>query len=195
MSNVAEFKQLFMKEIETINDLNLKKALNRAAKDAPSYFWEVAASSSGKFHPQCSLGECGLVRHSLLVVKIGLDLLSAEIYVKNTETNRDLLIASALFHDIKKQGDGSGTSTVFDHPNQSESFLRHYLEEAEVLSEHVETICNSIKAHMGKWNKANYAPGIYLKKPKTDFDKLLHTADYIASRKYIQGLEEWSDLY
>jgi len=44
---------------------------------------------------------------------------------------------------------------------------------------------------MGKWTTSDYAPDVVLEKPSTAFQKLVHTADYVAARKYISGLEEW----
>ena len=46
---------------------------------------------------------------------------------------------------------------------------------------------------MGRWNTSKYSKEI-LSTPQTNFQKLIHTADFIASRKYIGGLEEWNNL-
>ena len=36
----------------------------------PEYIWHVGASSTGKYHPAYSLGEGGLMRHQVAVVKL-----------------------------------------------------------------------------------------------------------------------------
>lgn len=35
----------------------------------PEYIWHVGASSTGKYHPAYSLGEGGLMRHQIAVVR------------------------------------------------------------------------------------------------------------------------------
>ena len=35
----------------------------------PEYIWHVGASSTGKYHPAYSLGELGLMRHQIAVVR------------------------------------------------------------------------------------------------------------------------------
>lgn len=182
----------FLKEVNEIKDDNLREACLKMCDEVPTYFWHVPASSSGKYHPSISLGDGGLVRHSIMVCHIGLDLLNAEIFIRDTDINRDLVRVATLFHDILKQGKGDSNHTVFEHPILSADVVKHYLEDAGVDNVSIETICSGIASHMGKWTTSKYNKDIVLEAPKTDFEKLVHTADYIASRKYINGLESWA---
>ena len=59
--------KMFANEIGYIADENLKKFAEKVLEDADDYFFTVPASSSGKYHPQFSLGESGLVRHTRVV--------------------------------------------------------------------------------------------------------------------------------
>ena len=60
----------FKKEIETINYNSLKVFATWCLNQLPDYFYEVAASSTGKYHPSYALGDGGLVRHTIAAVRI-----------------------------------------------------------------------------------------------------------------------------
>lgn len=176
--NTDELKKLFKDEINKIHNYEMKQSCLEMMYFIPDYFWKVPASSSGKYHPKCDLGEGGLVRHSLMVTKVGLDLLRAEIFVRDTKTNEDIVRIACIFHDVIKQGDNEG-HTVFEHPILAAKFLEEHLQIDSVAKD---IIIDAVLSHMGKWNKKD---DIELNRPMTDFEKLVHTADYIASRKYI----------
>lgn len=182
-------KEEFIKEINTIKNEALRKVAMKMVEDAPEYFWTVAASSSGKYHPAISLGEGGLVRHSVMTYKIAIDLLEAEIFIPISDDNRDLVTITALFHDIIKRGSNS-KNTVFEHPILSADFVYEHLKDADIEPVVIDVICKAISRHMGKWTTCSYSK-ITLKAPVTPFEKLIHTADYMASRKYIKGLDQW----
>ena len=50
-------KDEFYKAISKINDTDLREACSKLADGLPAYFWTAPASSSGKYHPMCDLGE------------------------------------------------------------------------------------------------------------------------------------------
>lgn len=185
-------KTLFINEVENIENEKLKNACLSMIDDIPEYFWTVPASSSGKYHPNCDLGEGGLVRHSIMVCRIATDLCEAEIYGRRNQNYKDMAIVAALFHDVMKQGDGTSGHTEFIHPNLGATFVREHLEVSDIDPIIVEIICDGIRSHMGRWRTSQYEPEVLLRGPKTDFEMLIHTADYIASRKYIGGLAEWA---
>lgn len=186
-------KTEFINEVNEIKDETLRAVALKMVEDAPKYFWTVAASSSGKYHPTISLGEGGLVRHSIMTCTIAKDLLNAEIFIPMNDINHDLVIITALFHDIIKRGDNDNTErTVFEHPLLSAEFVRTHLKDADVKNTTISIICDAIEHHMGKWTTCSYSTTV-LTAPQTDFEKLIHTADYMASRKYIKGLEHWKN--
>ena len=180
----------FNEMIEKIQNEKWKLGCKELVKKLPNYFWVVAASSSGKYHPKCDLGTGGLVRHSVMVAINAMDLVTAEIFVEDNIINKDMALIAGLFHDCMKQGNAHSGHTVFDHPILAAEFmaaeLKDYIEEP-----YLSTICGAVRTHMGKWTTSDYAPEITLEKPTTAFQKLVHTADYEAARKYIAGLEEW----
>lgn len=184
----------FNKELNKIQNEQLRNVAETLVNDAPEYFWHNAASSSGKHHPQCDLGEGGLVRHSIMTAIAANDLVISEIFIEDTQHNRDLAIFTGLFHDIIKYGNDQ-PHTDFTHPLLSGIFVRERLENANIDEDTVNVICNAIFSHMGKWTTSVYNPGVTLDVPSTAFQKLIHTADYIVSRKYIGGLDEWGYIF
>lgn len=184
-------RQEFTDEILKIKNDKLREVALEMADNAPTYFWTVASSSSGKYHPAISLGEGGLVRHSIMTCRIALDLLDAEIFIANSDDNKDKVILTALYHDVIKRGNGDNNAhTAFEHPLLSSNFVREYLYKADFDEKFIDEVCNAIAHHMGKWTTSNYSKTILIP-PQNDFEMLIHTADFMASRKYIGGLEEW----
>ena len=191
-------KEAFKAEILKIQNFKLQTVAISIMDKLPDYFWTAPASSSGKYHPKCDLGEGGLVRHSIMVATCADDLVTCEMFVRDNEVNRDIARFAALFHDSwkngKKKEDGTYEDhTVFEHPRIASNFIRKNLEEAFIDSLKIEMICDAIYSHMGKWCTDKYGDAKALSKPRTDFEKLIHLADYMASRKYIAGLEEWNE--
>jgi hypothetical protein len=102
-----------------------------------------------------------------------------------------MAIIASLFHDCMKYGAGNiytpSSHTLFDHPLLAAKFIERHLIEClddnTITNGVILTIVSAVKSHMGKWSTSDRSNAI-LPRPITDFDKLIHTADYIASRKY-----------
>lgn len=152
----------------------------------PEYIWHVGASSTGKYHPAYSLGELGLMRHQIAVVRFLNFFLELEQYNKIIPSReRDLLRVAGLIHDGRKSGSQSDYErskyTKFDHPLQMAAAIRSY--DGKYLNhDEIELIAHCIESHMGQWC-SDKKTGIELPKPKDEYQKLVHLADYLASRK------------
>ena len=192
------WKGKFIEEINKIKNEKLRNASLAIVDKMPNYFWTIPASSSGKYHPACDLGVGGLVRHSIMVATCATDLVISEMFVRDTDINRDIARVAALFHDSWKNGKSDDTGkyadhTVFEHPRFASDFIREELTAAGVDELQIEMIAGAIYTHMGKWCTDSYGNAKALSKPRTDFEKMIHIADYMASRKYIGGLAEWTE--
>ena len=103
--------------------------------------------------------------------------------------DRDSLIVAAIAHDIKKQGNGDGNHTVFEHPTYAKNYVLeiHKKINSAVPVDVVEKIANAVHSHMGKWghDKEFIKGNNPLPMPSNEFEFALQTADYIASRKEI----------
>lgn len=180
-------KNGFEKEISWIKSDNIKKFTEYCLDNLPSYFFIVPASSSGKYHPSYALGNGGLVRHTKAAVAIAHELFNLEMFQKQfTDIEQDLIILSLILHDGKKQGDGNGMHTIFDHPLHAANFVKQSNIESDLLTKEQEKIvCNAIASHMGQWN-TNRGSKIELPKPIDKIQKFVHMCDYLASRKFIE---------
>lgn len=150
----------------------------------PDYFFEIPASSSGKYHPEYAVGEGGLFRHTLSAVRIAVELSTLEQF-KLTEDEKDMAIVALMLHDGWKSGLENGKNTVHDHPIvavnvlKSNDLLMHVLN-----SERSTKIFDAMLSHMGQWTKSKHSK-VTLRKPKSRLDKFVHLCDYLASRKSI----------
>ncbi len=169
-------------EIEQIPDMGIRDLTLEVLEAAPDCFWTMPASTSGKYHPEISLGEGGLIRHTKAVFKITNMLLDM---VDAPDNVRSICLAGALLHDCCKKNDDE-RYTAFDHPRRAAYLVRKIAKELEIVSnEDVNILTGIIAAHMGRWNTSDREPDVVLPTPKTPMQRLVHTADYLASRKDI----------
>lgn len=168
-----------------VND-DIKEFTIALLDNLPEYVWHVGASSTGKYHPAYSLGEGGLMRHQIAVVRFLNFFFELEQYnSKLTSREMDLMRLAGLMHDGRKSGSQEDYEkskyTKFDHPIQMAEIIRSY--DGQYLNhEEIEMVAEAISKHMGAWNtdkKSTFA----LPKPNDKFSRMLHTADYLASRK------------
>lgn len=179
--------KLFKNEIDYIKNENFKKFAEELIGNADDYFFVVSASSSGKYHPQFDLGTGGLVRHTRCVAFYAKCIAESR---DMTQDETDLLIISALAHDIKKQGNNVG-HTVHEHPILASNYiseLRKKFTKKQISDKQIQMLCGAVSSHMGKWGhlKEFIKDREQLPIPKTEFEKALQAADYIASRKELK---------
>lgn len=156
---------------------------------APEYIFDVAASSSGKYHPAIDLGTGGLKRHLINVAQMVIWLTEPEcVRERFVDDEIDIMIAAALLHDCLKSGwqedYEKSKYTRFDHPRLMATMLRCENTMAEKLPQHiVDMIADCVETHMGEWINDKYGNSEPLKKPTTEMQKIVHLADYLASRR------------
>lgn len=152
----------------------------------PNYFFEIAASSTGKYHPSYSLGVGGLVRHTKAAVMIAHVLLDLEMYNRYSSDERDLMLVALILHDGFKLGkeEDAGKYTVAEHPKICSEWIKATEELNSMLeTDQIDILCGCIESHMGQWNTNYKTKEEILPKPKTAAQKFVHMADYLASRK------------
>ncbi|MCI8459878.1 MAG: HD domain-containing protein [Bacilli bacterium] len=180
-----EIEKNFEKELSYFKIDKVRKACIATLKLLPEYFFEVPASSTGKYHPEYALGDGGLLRHSKAAMRIGYELLSnPAIGDKYTEKEKDLMLMALLIHDGLKSGNPKEKYTRFDHPLLMADFLMDNEEALGLEVEEIEFLGDVIKTHMGVWTK-DYNGVEVLEKPQTKYQNFVHMCDYLASRKCI----------
>lgn len=176
-------EKLFEVELSYLKSDRIRNACLAMTKLLPDYFYEVPASSTGKYHPSYSLGDGGLLRHSKAAMRIGYELLQdPSIGDKYTDDEKDLMLMALLIHDGLKSGNPQEKYTRFDHPILMADYLMDCEEELGLEVEEIEFLGDVIKTHMGVWT-TDYNGNEVLEKPKTKYQNFVHMCDYLASRK------------
>lgn len=185
--------KIFLPVLDTFENEDLKSLAELIIDDFPDYFFDVGASSTGKYHPQYALGDLGLARHTVALTRFMNHMFSIEQTQNDFNSReRDLLRIAGIAHDSRKSGEADNKSryTVFDHPLLAAKAVRKFKGSVDsATDEEVELIANAIESHMGQWN-TDKRSAVVLPKPENKYQKLLHICDYLASRKDIEVLFE-----
>ena len=150
----------------------------------PEYFFEVPASSTGKYHPSFSLGEGGLLRHTKAAVRIAVELFNDSSLNNFTQNEKDLIIFSLTLHDGLKSGLKKSEYTLFEHPILMSNYIKENQNELSLTKEEIDFVCRCIETHMGPWT-TNYKGEEVLTPPKDQYQRFVHMCDYLASRKFL----------
>lgn len=182
-------KQLvFEKEFGYILDSNIRKFAELAVEMIPDYFFEVPASSTGKYHPKYALGEGGLVRHTKAAVNIAYAMFGNEtITGKFTQRHKDTIIVALILHDGLKSGLKKETYTVDDHAMRVTKYLKGQFDFLFpiVYDDIMNDVFPLINSHMGQWNKSKDLT-VHSPLPSTGAGRYVHMCDYLASRKILE---------
>ena len=172
--------------LDTIENKDIKEFAIVLLDSLPEYIWTVPASSTGKYHPAYSLGEGGLMRHQMAVVRFLNFFFELEQYSsKLTSREMDLMRVAGLVHDGMKSGSqeqfSSSKYTKFEHPIMMAAMIRSF--DGKYLNhDEIELIAEAVSKHMGSWNTDKKSSTV-LPKPNDKFSRMLHVADYLSSRK------------
>lgn len=175
----------FKRELIYIKNDRYKENAKILINLLPDYFFKVAASSTGKYHPNFALGDGGLVRHTKAAVRIAYEILSdnsiGDIF---TSDEKDLMIISIIMHDGLKHGKTEEKYTRFDHPILMANFIKENKNLLTLKDSEIEFISSAISSHMGPWNTNPYSD-VILPLPKNKYQKFVHMCDFLASRKFL----------
>ena len=178
--------ECFNKEISYIKNKNYIEDYKVLINLLPDYFFRVAASSTGKYHPEFSLGEGGLLRHTKAAVRIAYELLNDScIGDKYTDDEKDLMLIALTMHDGVKHGFEEDTYTKAEHPLLASNLIKENRDQLKMNDEEVDLICKVIESHMGPWNTNPYTKEEILPIPQTKSENFVHMCDYLASRRFL----------
>lgn len=193
MNNVINKIDVFSKEISYIKDEKHKESIKALISLLPDYFFEIAASSTGKYHPSFALGQGGLVRHTKVAVKMAKILFDNNSIFTFSDNDQDLIIMALLLHDGLKEGLIKEEYTRFDHPLLISKFIKDNNDKAKLSDDDLNLITSMIESHMGEWTTNKYSNAV-LPFPKTKHQKFVHMCDFLASRKFIEVKFEENDI-
>lgn len=206
--NTDERIALFGQELSYIQNPVIQDFVKHCLECTPEYFFHIPASSSGKYHPSYALGEGGLVRHTKAAVKIFNEMIRADmalwyntdssLYPLSAEEFADAGIAALILHDSFKWGNIDNADpnpdghTVHEHPLVAANFVQQmyaYAIENQTVGKSeqmiLESIRHAIASHMGKWTISKYSSAV-LPAPSDWLTRMVHLADLLASRKFLE---------
>jgi hypothetical protein len=182
MDKIGYFKD----ELSYIVNPKIKEFAEKSVNSLPDYFWEIPASSTGKYHPAYSLGEGGLARHTRSAVRIAVELSRLDWWHWEAD-EMDLCIAALLIHDGYKSGIVQEKYSRADHPNIIAGRLMVDDNLNSILPrEQFDIVLGLVSKHMGQWNFDWKTKAPIMEKPKSKLEKFVHLCDYLASRKCLE---------
>ena len=184
--NDRRIEERFSDCLSLIKDDKLRDILKLILDEyLPNYWFEVGASSTGKYHPNYAAGEGGLMRHSKAAMFIGNEILNNPLFGDNFSSyQKDLLLMSLLIHDGLKYNFEKEKYTNFAHPVLMSKFIMDNHEMWDLSYKDAEYMSKVIASHMGSWNTSPYDKTV-LPVPETKEEVFVHLCDYLASRKLI----------
>lgn len=183
-----EKTETFRLELNCIQNPDIKKFTESMIGRLPDYFFEVPASSTGKYHPSYALGDGGLVRHTKAAVRIAIELFRCHTVTgKFSNIAQDKIIAALILHDGCKSGIEKQTYTVARHPLEIVEFCDQQDDVKGLIEEKdYSDIMNNIATHMGEWTFDFKSKRKVLEEPTTGTQIFVHMCDYLASRKCLE---------
>lgn len=187
-----ENSKFFTREINLIKNEDFKSFMREFLDNyVPSYFAEIGASSSGKFHPKFSQGVGGLIRHTKAVVMFAEELLRMSSYMYMKDDYKDFVIMACIAHDTCKYGITEYDKKAYPNHGKNAALLVNKAWYEYFGIEAPEYLLSAIRSHMGQWTTDKED------RPFTNIDRCVHMADYMASRSFLdipQVVEEYNEV-
>lgn len=177
--------------IEHISDEGIRTFAKTCLHIIPDYVFDIPASSNYTERPASDIADGGLQRHLINTantVRMLMEPIYGIIESAQKQHETDMMIVSALFHDFLKLGWQEDYETyhneLFDHPRLAADALRGVT--GIIPDNIVAFIANCVETHMGSRNTNPDDPNATpLPIPDTECKRLVHIADYIATRRSI----------
>lgn len=177
-------KEILQTEIGYIKKPEYQANAEILIEHLPDYFFEVPASSTGKYHPRFASGEGGLIRHTKAAVRIANELLNSMIGDSFNQEEKDLMILALILHDGLKHGLPKEQYVRFDHPLLIANFIKENQNMTSFKDSEIDFLVNVVSSHMGPFNTNKYSD-VILPKPQNKYQKFVHMCDLLASKKFL----------
>ena len=164
-------KDILIRELEArvklIANPSIHNFVDKMLNLAPNAFYERPAST--RHHALDEREKHGNLLHTVRVVDMAL--IMADV-CRITEVNRDILVASAILHDMFRHGvDGKLEHSCLNHP----LLVREVAEANNLTCRYYDTIMAAVESHMGRWGSLPFTP-------RLSIEGILHLADSIDAR-------------
>jgi 23S rRNA maturation-related 3'-5' exoribonuclease YhaM len=177
-------KLKYERELALIQDPQIRKLTGLCIDNFPEKFWLLGASSTNRYHPKSSSGMGGLVRHTREVFWIANTIIESRMW---PNVNNDVVLAACLLHDGWKYGSLSNY-TIKNHATIAAESIADIAAISGIFEAKIPDwyflLLSCVQSHNGRFTKE------WEGRAYTDEQKLVHVADYIASRKFLELVEE-----
>jgi len=166
----------FINEMTLIEDQNIRRFVWKCLENAPSYFWTISSSSTGKYHPKDEFKEGGMVLHTKRSVKVAYHLCeSLSVY----GINKDCIIAAMIMHDLCCRGFPEDTGHTVDGHGYLWIVMARtcWTKQDFIDNRHFMLISRLILNHMGKYDLP------FSSEWNNKLDTICQLADYLSSRE------------
>ena len=170
--------EYFNKEYSYIKDNKKREDLKLLVNELPDYFFDIPASSTGKYHPDFAKSEHGLVKHTKVAVRFAKELLDNPGLNNFCDNEKDIIIMAIVLHDGCKSGRVKEKYTRFDHPLVVCELIKESRSKLSLTDEEFNLLIRVISSHMGIWNK-DYNGNEVLPIPKDKYQRFVHMCDYL----------------
>ncbi len=177
-------RDVFNVELSRFTDANVRESTETILDMLPDYFYEIPASSTGKYHPAFSLGDGGLVRHVKVAMRILEEMFRDKAFGEYDDHTKDLMRMALLLHDGFKSGLTNTGHTVLEHPVLISNFVLENKDKLSISEEDTDFVSRLLITHMGPWNVDKQGNEV-MPAPKTREELVVHLCDYIASRNFL----------
>ena len=153
-------------------------------KQIPDYIFEIASSTSGKFHNKTQCQIHGQVYHIIMfeeILNYLLDLKCNQEKFKSPR-QRDAMRCVAFFHDAHKTN--GGQFTVHEHPMIAGAWVRETKVEHDIDASAKEAIARMCERHSGEWTSSKRS-AVVLPEPENEMERMIHMCDILSSRSNI----------
>lgn len=173
--------EVFKPELDRIFDRKIREFTKLCIISAPDYFFlDCPASSSAKYHPIDELAHDGTIIHTKRVFTVVYELCRG----LGVEHHRDILLSSAIIHDLRKQGYTKTGHTQKRHPQHAAELVEEVQSATMLLTdEEYGIIKNCVGYHYGPWS---VSPWI---KPLSEYtmdELVVYISDYVASKRCVK---------
>ena len=177
---------VFKKELSYIKNEKYVECAKNMIELLPDYFFQVPASSTGKYHPEFAQGDGGLVRHTKVAVRICYEMASNKCIGHSFKSDeKDLMMIALIMHDGVKSGIPKEKYTRVDHPLLAAKLIRDNKDKIGLSDDEIDFVCSVIESHMGEWN-TDFNGNEVLPVPKNKYQRFVHMCDFLASKKFIE---------
>lgn len=152
-------------------------------EEIPDYIFTMPSSTSGKYHNAKQCERFGQLYHIFMFASILEHLLRLEHIKKfaSTPEIRDCMRCVPTFHDAIKCGLNGSRYTVQNHPMLAHDWVLKTTVKNDIDKKMKGFIAKMCASHSGEWNTNKKGEEI-MPKPKSEYEKLIHVCDILASR-------------